>query len=84
MYVKVPPKLRVFTLYGDRLRNVEWVLKYKFEEIGGTERSVDCVCGGDGLAQHVNDALHFGAFSIGLYQTQVLRVLCPILVSSLQ
>lgn len=67
MCKKVPPELRVLTLNGDRLRNVKRVLKHKFEEFGSAERSIDCVCGGDGLAQHVNDALHFAALSIGLY-----------------
>lgn len=81
---KISPKLRVFTLNCDRLRNVERVLKHKFEEVGGTECSINCVCGGDGLAQHVNDAFYFAALSIGLYQTQVLRVLCPILLSPLE
>lgn len=74
---KDPPELRVFRLDRDGLRNVKRVLKHKFKEFSRAECSVDGVCGGDGLAQHVNDALHFAALSIGLYQTQVLRVILP-------
>lgn len=81
---EIPPELWVVTLNGDRLWNVERVLEHEFEELGGPECGIECVCCGDGLAQHVSDALWFTAFSICLNQMQVLRVLHVVLLSPLK
>jgi len=44
-------------VHGDRLRDVEGVFKDELHVLGGAQVGVEQVPGGDGLAQHVGDAL---------------------------
>lgn len=74
----ISPELWVIAFNGDCLRNVEWILEHKFEELSCSECGVQSVFGSDGLREHVGDLLCFTAFTIGLDHTQITGMLHPI------
>lgn len=50
---------------GDRLRYIKGILKNKFHVLSRAQAGIEHVMGGDGLAQHVGDALRLAAVSAG-------------------
>lgn len=58
----VSPELRVITVNGDSLRYIKGILKDKLHVLSRAQAGIEQVLGGDGLAQHVGDALCFAMF----------------------
>lgn len=65
------PELRAVDFDGHRVLSVVWVFKSKLEELGRAQCGVQCVVGGEGLAQDPRDALGLGALPVGIDDLQV-------------
>lgn len=65
------PKLWVLNLDGDCMLDVIWVFQSKLKEFGGAKHHIEGVIGGNGPAQHANDALSFNALPVGLDDLKV-------------
>lgn len=78
------PELRVVNLDRHCVLDAVGVLQSKLEELSRPQHSIDSVSGGDGLAQHLGDALALGALPVGIDHLQVPQVLQPLLVPALR
>lgn len=63
LLAEVLPELGIITVNGDSLRYVKGVFKDKLHVLSRTQAGVQQVLRGDGLTQHVGDALCLGAVS---------------------
>lgn len=59
---------------GDRLWHIKWILKDKLHVLCRAQASIKQVLGGDGLAQHVGDALCFALGFTGIGQLGFFRL----------
>ena len=57
---------------GDSLRNIKGVFKDKLHVLSGAQAGVEKVLGGDGLAQHVGDALCLAVLFDGIDRIKFL------------
>lgn len=70
-WVALLPELRAVNFDGHCVLSVVWVLKCELEELSCAQCGIQCVVGGDGLAQQVGDALRLGALPVGINDLQV-------------
>lgn len=59
------PELRVVAVNGDRLRHIEGIFEDKLHVLSRAEAGIQQVLCGDGLAQHIGDALCLAALCNG-------------------
>lgn len=62
----VLPELRVIAVNRDRLWNIERISEDKLHVLSRAQAGVEQVLSGDGLAQHVGDALCLAAIFYGI------------------